>query len=180
MNPIQVLQYSRDQCIIYTPPNRIGIYYGAVMHAIFLATVIWGRYSRFGKTRVNWKALPFFYCVFCVAIPLLLSGSSYKATFSRSDGIVTVASRFMLIPRKQTITLDKVTDAAVGGENNRLFLNLKDGGQVGLSFDSAIVGRESACNTINSWLKEYQMVLRGPGNPKNRSGILSQINSSDD
>lgn len=154
---IQVLQYTHDQCVIYNPPSRLGIYFGIVMNLVFLLLFLWLRFVPHTKVRVNWAAFGLLYCVICVVMPLITSGSSDKAVFSRSAGSVTINTRFMLVPTgTKVIPLADVLDASVGGRNSWLLLNFKDGGQLGFGPDASLGGRENARDAINSWMSEYR------------------------
>jgi hypothetical protein len=157
MNPIQVLQCSHNQCVIYNPPSHLGIYFSIAMHVACLALFVWLRYFRPAKITVNWRLFPVMYAISAIIVPLLAFGNSDKVIFARSDGTVTIQSEFMLVSqRSRVIPLDDVLNASVGGRNSWLFLNLRDGEQVSLSPDASLGGRENARDAINSWIAEYR------------------------
>ena len=155
---IRVLENTPAHCIIYNPPMMIGLYYGIIINSLFVVFALLIAFVPAVKAAVNsYAAIVIVWVALGLLAPILTVGRTDKATFDRASGTVTIQQKFCFITRKtETVPLEQVQGATVGGRYSWLLLNLWGGGQISLSSDTSVGGRDDAADAINSWLAAYR------------------------
>jgi len=155
---IRVLENTPAHCIIYNPPMMIGLYYGIIINSLFVVFALLIAFVPAVKAAVNsYAAIVIVWLGLGLFVPVLLIGRTDKATFDRASDTVVIQQKFCFITRKaETIPLEQVQGATVGGRYSWLLLNLRGGGQISLSSDTSVGGRDDAADAINSWLAAYR------------------------
>jgi hypothetical protein len=161
---IRVLENTPAHCIIYNPPMMIGLYYGIIINSLFVVLALLTAFVPAVRAQVNsYAAGVFVWVALGLVVPILAVGRTDKATFDRASDTVVIQQKFCFITRKtETIPLEQVQGATVGGRYSWLLLNLRGGGQISMSSDASVGGRDNAADAINSWLAAY----RGQDSPR--------------